>query len=257
MLDGGDDTDEDADVVLPLRPPETIDRDIKQLKRIVRDGTPTIILCDNEGQAERLDELLADDERRPSPAALSIGVLDGGFVVPHALRILTDHEIFRRERRIRRARRYATATTLDTLSLKPGDFVVHLEHGVGIYRGIETIFVGQSTIEVAVVEYEGGDRLNVPLYRIDQIERYRSSDDVSDGFAAAAAASPRRATLGAAAREGARRDSGDDRRAARSLRAPQDRHASGRTCPTRRGSGSSSRRSCSRTRPTSARRPFK
>jgi transcription-repair coupling factor (superfamily II helicase) len=55
-----------------------------------------------------------------------------------------------------------------------------LEHGVGIYRGIETIFVGQSTIEVAVVEYEGGDRLNVPLYRIDQLERYRSADDVSE-----------------------------------------------------------------------------
>jgi transcription-repair coupling factor (superfamily II helicase) len=172
--------DEGADVVLPLKAPEPIDRDIKQLKRLVRDGTPTIILCDNEGQAERLDELLADDDRRPSPAALSIGVLDGGFLIPHTLRLLTDHEIFRRERRIRRARRYATATTIDTLSLKPGDFVVHLEHGVGIYRGIETIFVGQSTIEVAVVEYEGGDRLNVPLYRIDQLERYRSADDVSE-----------------------------------------------------------------------------
>ena len=36
------------------------------------------------------------------------------------------------------------------------------------------------TIEVAVVEYEGGDRLNVPLYRIDQLERYRSAGDVSD-----------------------------------------------------------------------------
>jgi len=55
---------------------------------------------------------------------------------------------------------------------------VHLEHGVGIYRGIEQVFVRESTIEVAVIEYEGGDRLNVPLYRIDQVERYRSADDV-------------------------------------------------------------------------------
>jgi len=179
----------EPEVVFPLRPPEEIDRDIKQLKRIVRDGTPTVILCDNEGQCERLDELLSDDDRfgsRGSPAALSIGVLHGGFVIPPSggeragLRILTDHEIFRRERRIRRARRYITSTALDTMSLKNGDYVVHLEHGVGIYRGIETIFVGQSTIEVAVVEYEGGDRLNVPLYRIDQLERYRSADDVSE-----------------------------------------------------------------------------
>src|SRR5215831_9240069 len=126
----GDD-DANADVVFPLRPPEPIDRDIKQLRRLVRDGTPTIILCDNEGQAERLDELLSDPERGPSPAALSIGVLDGGFVVsggrgkreegrggtgfegrgepstrdfmvdgspasgsPSSLRVLTDHEVF-------------------------------------------------------------------------------------------------------------------------------------------------------------------
>src|SRR5256885_2628212 len=177
--------EDEPEIVFPLRAPESIDRDIRQLKRIVRDELTTIILCDNEGQCERLDELLNDGERAPSPAHLSIGVLDGGFVIPtregHAgLRLLTDHEIFRRERRIRRARKYVTGIAIDTLAIKPGDFVVHLDHGVGTYRGIETIFVGQSTVEVAVVEYEGGDRLNVPLYRIDQLERYRSADDVND-----------------------------------------------------------------------------
>ncbi|WP_434480938.1 CarD family transcriptional regulator [Gemmatimonas sp.] len=57
---------------------------------------------------------------------------------------------------------------------------MHLEHGIGIYRGIEKIFYRESTIESAVIEYEGGDRLNVPLYRIDQIERYRSANDISE-----------------------------------------------------------------------------
>ena len=136
--------------------------------------------------------------------------------------MLTDHEIFRRERRIRRARRYITAAALDTVSLKTGDYVVHLEHGVGIYRGIETIFVGQSTIEVAVVEYEGGDRLNVPLYRIDQLERYRSGERRLGRCAAAALAQARRQALGAAARKGAHRDPGDDGRAARPLRPTKD-----------------------------------
>ena len=176
---------EDA-VIFPTRSPDQIDRDVKRLRRIVRDGMPTVILCDNAGQCERLDELLNEGSAgNPSPAGLSIGVLDGGFIIPPAgasdpgLRILTDHEIFRRARRIRRARRYGTGASLETITaLKPGDFVVHLEHGVGIYRGIETIFVKESTVEVAVLEYEGGDRLNVPLYRIDQIERYRSGDDV-------------------------------------------------------------------------------
>lgn len=174
----------DAEVVFPVRPPETVERDIKRLKRLVSDGISTLILCDNEGQAERLDELLNADEWAPSPAALTVGVLDGGFLIPPApdrrgLRVLTDHEIFRRERRIRRARRYTTGIALETIDIKPGDFVVHLEHGVGVFKGIERIVVGQETLEVAVVEYEGGDRLNVPLYRIDQLERFRSNTDVS------------------------------------------------------------------------------
>ncbi len=179
-----DPTAEETDLAFPIRPPEPIDRDIRRLRSLVRDGIPTIVLCDNEGQAERLDELLNEDTWDPSPAALTVGALGGGFVFPpgdhdRGLRVLTDHEVFRRERRVRRARRYVSGG-VDSLALKAGDYVVHLEHGVGIYRGIETIFVGQSTVEVAVVEYEGGDRLNVPLYRIDQLERYRSADDVLD-----------------------------------------------------------------------------
>jgi transcription-repair coupling factor (superfamily II helicase) len=173
-------------VVFPVRPPEPIGRDIKLLRRIVRDGTPTLILCDNVGQVERLEELLSEGADS-SAAVLAIGVINGGFIVPptgalHAgLRVLTDHEIFRRERRLRRARKYGTGVVLETITaLKPGDYVVHLEHGVGIYRGIEQIFVRESTIEVAVIEYEGGDRLNVPLYRIDQIERYRAAGDSGD-----------------------------------------------------------------------------
>jgi transcription-repair coupling factor (superfamily II helicase) len=58
--------------------------------------------------------------------------------------------------------------------------VVHLDHGIGIYRGIQTIMAGEALIEAAVVEYEGGDRLNVPLYRLDQLERYRAAGEDGD-----------------------------------------------------------------------------
>ena len=210
-------------IVFPIRPPENIGRDIKLLRTVVRDGTPTLILCDNPGQAERLDELLHEEAGSRAPASLVIGVLHAGFILPPGvgsrretgdggrelsspdagdvaprsgalpspvsrlpsapggLRVLTDHEIFRRDRRLRRARKYLAGSALETITtLKAGDYVVHLEHGVGIYRGIEQLFMRESTIEVAVIEYEGGDRLNVPLYRIDQIERYRSGVDVGD-----------------------------------------------------------------------------
>src|SRR6266513_483654 len=163
-----------APVRFPIAPPEPIDRDIKRLRQIVATEPPTVILCDNEGQLERLEELLAGDR-----ATLAVGALDGGFVLP-GLRVLTNHEIFRRARRLRRPRRYREATaTAATRPLTTGDYVVHLEHGIGIYRGIQTIPVGAEggTLEVAVVEYEGGSRLNVPLYRLDQLEPYRSAAD--------------------------------------------------------------------------------
>ena len=157
-----------------LAPPEHVDRDLKRLRQIVVQPPPTVILCDNEGQLERLEELIGTDR-----ATLAVGALDGGFIMP-TLRVLTDHEIFRRARRLRRPRRYRSAvTTAASRPLTPGGYVVHLEHGIGIYRGLQTIAVGADgvTLEVAVVEYEGGDRLNVPLYRIDQLEPYRTADD--------------------------------------------------------------------------------
>ncbi|HYU89725.1 MAG TPA: transcription-repair coupling factor [Gemmatimonadales bacterium] len=164
----------EAAVRFPIAPPEPIDRDIKRLRQIVATEPATVILCDNEGQLERLEELLGGNR-----ATLAVGALDGGFLLP-GLRVLTDHEIFRRARRLRRPRRYREATaTAATRALKAGDYVVHLEHGIGIYRGIQMIPVGAEggTLEVAVVEYEGGSRLNVPLYRLDQLEPYRTAAD--------------------------------------------------------------------------------
>jgi len=171
--------DDTADLQFGFFPPEKVDRDLNRLRSLLAGSPPTIILCDNEGQLERLDELL--DEGRGAPrATLAIGALDGGFVMP-SLRVLTDHEIFRRARRLRRPRRYRQAApSLATGALTLGDYVVHLDHGIGVYRGIQTIMVGESTLEVAIVEYEGGDRLNVPLYRLDQLERYRAAGDDGD-----------------------------------------------------------------------------
>ncbi len=164
---------------LPVGPPPEIARDLSRLAP--PSGGTTLVLCDNEGQLERLDELLHEG-RRASPAGivLAIGALDGGFVLP-GLAVLTDHQIFRRARRLRRPRRYRQSPPASLGgALQPGDLVVHLEHGIGIYRGIKTITVQDATIEVAAIEYEGGDLLHVPLYRIDQLERFRSAE-MEDG----------------------------------------------------------------------------
>ncbi len=168
------------DLQMGFLPPEKIDRNLNRLRAVLGSEQPTLILCDNEGQLERLDELLNEGGRGGIHATLVIGSLDGGFVLP-GLRVLTDHEIFRRARRLRRSRRYRQAAPSSaTGALTVGDYVVHLDHGIGIYRGIGSVTVGGGILEVAIVEYEGGDRLNVPLYRLDQLERYRAAGDDGD-----------------------------------------------------------------------------
>ncbi|MEP6744132.1 MAG: transcription-repair coupling factor, partial [Gemmatimonadota bacterium] len=171
--------DDPSELMLGFLPPERIDRDLGKLRAVLSGDQATVILCDNEGQRERLDDLLSEGSR-PVGAALKVGALDGGFVMA-SLRVLTDHEIFRRARRLRRPRRYRTAApTAATGALVSGDYVVHLEHGIGIYRGIETITIGQGTLEVAMVEYAGGTKVQVPLYRLDLLELYRASGDDGD-----------------------------------------------------------------------------
>jgi transcription-repair coupling factor (superfamily II helicase) len=163
-----------------LHSPDAVEREMKRLASIIAAG-PTLILCDNEGQLERLEELLSDtpDGAVPRNLTLAIGALHAGFAMP-GLTVLTDHEIFRRARRIRRPRRYKQAMVSAAAgALTPGDYVVHLDYGIGIYRGTETLTTDAGTMEVAVLEYEGGDRLNVPLYKLDQLERYRTSGEAA------------------------------------------------------------------------------
>ncbi|MBI4501966.1 MAG: DEAD/DEAH box helicase, partial [Gemmatimonadetes bacterium] len=168
------------EVDLQLSTPPSIERNISRIAKMA-EASPVMVLCDNEGQLERLEELLeAVDPASRRPGAnltLALGALHGGFAL-RGLTVLTDHEIFRRARRIRRPRRYRQAVSTSAVgSLTPGAYVVHLEHGIGIYRGIEHIMVGEGTLEVAVLEYQGGDRLSVPLYRLDQIEPFRSTTE--------------------------------------------------------------------------------
>jgi transcription-repair coupling factor (superfamily II helicase) len=167
---------------LPFAPPPPVARDLARLAP--PPGGTTLVLCDNEGQLERLDELLHEGRGGPlAGVVLAIGALDGGFVLP-PITVLTDHEIFHRARRLRRTRRYRQSPPASVAgALQAGDLVVHLEHGIGIYRGIQTITVQNATIEVAAIAYEGGDLLHVPLYRIDQLERFRSVE-TDDGIRA-------------------------------------------------------------------------
>ena len=160
--------------------PPVIDRDMSRLGAALRTasgtGQKTLVLCDNRGQCDRLEEILGGPDKIPPGANVMVGSLAAGFILECAdppLQVLTDHEVFRRSRRVRRSRRFRGAVALESLSqLSPGDHVVHMDHGVGVFRGLERVAVAGKQLESMAIEYAGGEILRVPVYRLDQVERW-------------------------------------------------------------------------------------
>ena len=168
-------------------PPPEIDRDMARLDTYLKNGeataAETLLLCDNDGQLQRLEEILGGPRRLPMGTRLGLGALAGGFELACSdppLRVVNDHEIFRRPRRVRRSRRFRGSVALESLAqLTPGSFLVHMDHGVGQFRGLEHIKIGRAEIEVLVIEYAGGELLRLPVTRLDLIERWVGESDDS------------------------------------------------------------------------------
>ncbi len=168
---------------LPVEPPPAIDRDMKRLVGEIgaarARGERLIIFCDNDGQVERLEEILT--ERGGASLArdvgLAIGSLSGGFRVgvPGTLLVLTDHEVFRRRYRRHRVRLRGAATIESIASIEPGDYVVHMEHGIGRYMGMQRVEVRGETIETMEIRYADGETLRLPHYRLDLVERWSAA----------------------------------------------------------------------------------
>lgn len=175
-----------AEIEFGLEPHPVIERDMQRLLVVLTEavevGEHVTIMCDNAGQIERLDEILQDvgGARLAGRVTLSLGAVSGGFRIPGpaSMLLLTDHEIFRRSHRLRRTRRLHGVASLESVaSLRVGDYVVHLDHGVGRYAGLELVTVGGETIEALKIEYADGELLRVPHYRFDMIERWAGVGD--------------------------------------------------------------------------------
>jgi transcription-repair coupling factor (superfamily II helicase) len=162
---------------LEVAPAEPLQRSMEKLKTLledlaVRDLHP-VVLCDNAGQRDRLFEMIGD-----RGATLGVGLLSSGFTWPGAgLAVLTDHEIFARyRRRRRRTRKSAGLTAAELSSLKVGDYVVHEDHGVGLYKGMKRLTLSGQETDCLELGYAGKDTLYVPVHQLDLVSRYSAGD---------------------------------------------------------------------------------
>jgi len=147
-------------------------------------GETVLLLCDNQGQRGRLAELLDETGEETTRTAPLVAALSSGFSWPAArLAVLTDHEFFERYRRAGRVRKRSSGLVKERASLQPGEYVVHLEYGIGHYKGLRVISVEGVERECLLLEYAEGGKVYVPVENIDQVERYSSDQGANPPLA--------------------------------------------------------------------------
>ncbi len=163
---------------------------LERVRAYLEGGLEVVICARTETQAERLTALLShrgisvavwkagDDTNRDTPVRVVTAPLARGVLAPAAgFVLITEEEIFgARAHRPAEKKRSARAMLQDLRALSVGDFVVHVDHGVGRYLGLERRAIGAVHVDLLVVEYAGGDKLFLPVYRLNQIEKYSGGD---------------------------------------------------------------------------------
>ncbi len=177
----------DGDTALELQatPQPSYNGDLKRLRADldVRTGTDTVIVCDSTSQKSRLWELLGGDlesGKPPTNADLLVESLHEGFEVPAAsLAVYTDHQLFNRYHRPtarKRAKARGGLSLREVKALRPGDFVVHVDYGIGKFAGLQTITVRDQKQEAVRLIFQGGDELFVNVAALHKLHKYTGKE---------------------------------------------------------------------------------
>ena len=194
----GDDEGDILDLGLEVAPTfrGNTDDAVAELRRLVADDWSVLVATEGPGLAKRITEVLAEhdapsrlvaDDADPAPGLITVttGAVGAGFLAPGArLAVITETDLTgsaggsgtstKDMRRMPSRRR----NQVDPLQLRPGDFVVHEQHGVGKFVEMMQRTVAGATREYLVLEYapgkrgHPGDRLYVPTDQLDQVTRY-------------------------------------------------------------------------------------
>ncbi len=140
-------------------------------------------------QAERLAELLSAEEITTTPI-MNIGslpkrgsltlvqaLLEKGWVLGGSSHIFTDNELFGFVKQQRLSRKRPASRSRLYVDIKPGEYVVHVDHGVALFSAVTTLERNGTSREYMVLEYAGGDKIYVPTDQIERVSRYIGSCD--------------------------------------------------------------------------------
>ncbi|BDF33479.1 transcription-repair-coupling factor [Lachnospiraceae bacterium] len=161
----------------------------QDLKRLKRNGYRVVLLSGSRTRAKRLAEDLRDynlssyysDEmdREVSPGEImtAYGHVAEGYEYPMLkFTVIAETDIFGKVKKKKKRKSYEGRKIQSFSELKPGDYVVHENHGLGIYQGIEKIEVDKVAKDYMKISYAKGGNLYIPATQLDLIQKYASSD---------------------------------------------------------------------------------
>lgn len=165
---------------------EMLTRDLKRLKRA---GYRVVLLSGSRTRAKRLAEDLRDynlssfysdemeREVQPGEIMAAYGYAAEGYEYPMLkFMVISETDIFGKAKKKRKRKKYEGRRIQDFSELKVGDYVVHENHGLGIYQGIEKIEVDKISKDYMKISYAKGGNLYIPATQLDLIQKYANAD---------------------------------------------------------------------------------
>lgn len=152
---------------------------IKNLQDYEANKYNIFLFAENPKQLERLHTIFTDLKAEVQVTPIAVSIHEG--FIDHDLKLIcyTDHQVFQRyhKYKVRQAFSKNKALTLKTLrELQPGDYVSHIDHGVGVYSGLQKIDVNGRMQEAVRIQYKDGDLLYVNISSLHKISKYSGKE---------------------------------------------------------------------------------
>ncbi|WP_300560697.1 transcription-repair coupling factor [Companilactobacillus sp.] len=162
-----------------------------EVERWQKQKYTVMILISNEKRIQAISNTLVDfgikaslttaDKILPERTQIMNATLGLGFEMPEEkVAVITEKELFNKQPKRRRHQTLANAERLKSYSeLKPGDYVVHVNHGIGKFIGMKTMEVDGKHQDYITIEYRDDGRLFIPVSQLDMVQKYVSSEGKS------------------------------------------------------------------------------
>ncbi len=168
-------------ILIDTDPPKSFFGNIQYLKEnlseLQKDGWNVFIYADSTNQAMRINELLKDyvnPENNAIPVTVVPESISEGFGIPELkVLVIQENEIFGRRKHTPKSVKTVKSAVIDTfVELNPGDYVVHVNYGIGLFKGIERVKVSGNERDYIKLEYYDNETVFIPIEQVNLVQRY-------------------------------------------------------------------------------------